>query len=248
MKTWKEIVNDPEGGQLVAAFMAYMTSTALPSIALWMTDIQRVADVYMTISVRFRDIMGVALTTFYHTTLTLTFVGFIAYIAIKKTIVRSPIKWSFERFLEMRQQIKSKGRSYWYIRCFLASGTNTSKKTINHISGFLKVEYTGEVYPVKFIDKGKVKSTEELTPIAPGESLEICIHLSHEHAPKGWKGLSPAVFLERFVPFRFYIIIDGKKFVHRFSEKKIKKELFSIIYRKNKKRRGHLFRDGYSWK
>ena len=242
MKNLKELLNDPIGSRLVTAFVAYISSTALPSLISGLADNKVIRAVYDTVNDWFVQQISISAITFYYLVLSLSFFGFLAYVIVKSTFVKSPIKWSFDHFIGMQNHTTARG-TYWYAQCFQAGGINSSKDPIKHMEGHLRVDNTGETYPMKFLDEGEVKGLDTLLAIPPDERLDICVHFTRDQDIRQWIGLSPASFLERFVPFTFCVSIDDKYFEYRFSEKKIKNELFSTIYRRDKKRRGPVFRD-----
>lgn len=239
---FRKIWVDPVAGRIITAFVLYIFSTVLPSLLQNLMGIAGFAKLYGAINGWFLDHLQFSLGTFYYMILTLALFGFVSLILIKVLVVNSPIRWNFENFVGMQGHNLDKNPT-WYILSFDATGSNRSKKPIRNINGYLQLDYTGEQFPMKFIGESELKELDELIAIPPGEAIHISIPLVTDDVDKElWQGFTPAYFLDRYVPFTFFIEIDSKVYKYKFSESRIKRKIFSIIYNKKYRKGGPIFK------
>ena len=239
----KKILRDPVGGKIITAFTMYIFSTALPSLINDIFSNRGVSDLYQFMNKWFMTYIGVSLNSLYYLLLTLFFFGFVGFVLVKSLLSISPIKWSFDDFLFI-EGYNMESNPGWLIKSFEATGVNRTKKPISNIKGYLESDYTGERFEMKFTNNGELKDIKSLIAIPPGERLNITVPFRQKSINDyaEWKGLSPSRFLDRYVPFKFVCEIEGKIYEYKFSEKKIKNKLFSIIYKRRYKKGGPIFR------
>jgi len=146
---------------------------------------------------------------------------------------KEPITWSFPTYYLGGGAQLEHGVSVHRISTFQCSGINTSERPITNLNGYIYIDRSGEKFPLKLNKNGVVTNINEMIALPPKEKVDIVIFFGDKGDIRdypSYKGYEYKKFFERYTPFTFISIINGKEYKHYFSKENIKKLIDEWIF------------------